>query len=90
MSDHQDKSIQVPIYQIRVEGHLGEHWADVFDGLDITLTDDGDTLLTGSVADQAALHGVLQRIRDSRMTLISVQRVQSVDVNQSSDSSQNE
>lgn len=75
MSDHQDNTTQTPIYQIRIEGHLGEHWADVFDGLDMTLTDDGDTLLHGLVVDQAALHGLLRRIRDSGMTLVSVIRL---------------
>lgn len=75
MSDQQDNTTQTPIYQIRIEGHLGEHWADVFDGLDMTLTDDGDTLLHGPVVDQAALHGLLRRIRDSGMTLVSVIRL---------------
>lgn len=77
MSEQQDNTTQAPIYQIRIEGHLGEHWTDVFNGLDITLTDDGDTLLHGPVVDQAALYGLLRHIRDSGMTLISVQRVQS-------------
>jgi hypothetical protein len=90
MSDHQDNTTQAPIYQIRIEGHLGDHWADVFDGLDMILTTDGDTLLHGSVVDQAALHGLLRRIRDSGMTLVSVRRVQSGDANQSNDHPQNE
>jgi hypothetical protein len=59
-------------YQIRLEGHLGRQWADWFDGLTITLGDNGDTLLTGPVADQAALHGVLKKVRDLGLTLISV------------------
>lgn len=75
MSDQQHNTTQASIYQITIEGHLGEHWADVFDGLDIILTEDGDTLLHGPVVDQAALHGLLRRVRDSGMTLISVQRV---------------
>lgn len=90
MSDHQDNTAQAPIYQIRIEGHLGEHWADVFDSLEITLTEDGDTLLHGSVVDQAALHGLLRRIRDSGMTLVSVRRVQSGDTTQSNQSPSNE
>jgi hypothetical protein len=90
MSDHQNDTTQAPVYQIRIEGHLGENWADVFDGLSIMLTDDGDTLLTGPIVDQAALHGLLRRIRDSSMTLISVRRVQSGDMNQSNDNPQNE
>lgn len=75
MSEQQDNTTPSPIYQIRIEGHLGEHWVDVFDGLDITLMDDGNTLLHGPVVDQAALHGLLRRIRDSGMTLISVTRL---------------
>lgn len=75
MSDQHDNTAQAPIYQFRIAGHLGDHWADVFDGLDITLTEDGDTLLSGPVVDQAALHGLLRRIRDAGMTLISVTRL---------------
>jgi len=75
MSDHQDNTTQAPIYRIRIEGHLGEHWADVFDSLDIILLDGGDTLLHGPIVDQAALHGLLRRIRDSGMTLVSVRRL---------------
>ena len=60
------------IYQIRLEGHLGRQWADWFDGLTITLTDDGDTVLTGLIVDQAALHGLLKKVRDLGMPLHSV------------------
>jgi hypothetical protein len=63
------------IYQIRLQGHLGRQWTDWFGGLTITLEDNGDTLLTGPVADQAALHGLLKRVRDLGMPLISVNRV---------------
>lgn len=63
------------IYQIRIEGHLGPQWSDWFGGLSVTLEDDGDTLLTGSVTDQAELHGLLKRVRDLGMPLISVNRV---------------
>jgi hypothetical protein len=63
------------IYQIRLEGHLGLQWTDWFDGLSITLEDNGDTLLTGPVADQAALHGLLRKIRDLGMPLLSVLQV---------------
>ena len=58
--------------QIRVEGHLGQHWAEWFGGLTITLEDSGETLLTGPVADQAALHGLLKRVRDLGIPLLSV------------------
>jgi hypothetical protein len=60
------------IYQIRLEGHLGHQWTGWFDGLAITQTAEGDTLLTGPVVDQAALHGVLKKVRDLGLTLISV------------------
>lgn len=60
------------VYQIRLQGHLGGQWADWFGGLTVDLTDAGETLLTGPVADQAALHGLLKKIRDLGMPLISV------------------
>jgi hypothetical protein len=60
------------LYQIRLRGHLSEQWADWFGGLTVELTDDGETLLTGPIADQAALHGLLKKIRDLGMPLISV------------------
>ena len=63
---------QPVIYQIRLKGHLGRHWTDWFDGLTITPDDNGETLLTGPVADQAALHGLLRRVRDLGMPLLSV------------------
>lgn len=61
-----------PIYEIRIAGHLSPHWMDWFDGLTITLEDDGNTLLSGPVADQAALHGLLKKVRDLGMPLVSV------------------
>jgi hypothetical protein len=63
------------VYQIRIEGHLGHQWSDWFEGLTITLEDNGDTLLIGPVVDQAALHGLLRKVRDLGMTLIWVIRV---------------
>ena len=62
-------------YQIRIEGHLGGQWTDWFEGLTITLEEDGDTLLTGPVVDQAALHGLLKKVRDLGLPLVSVVRV---------------
>ena len=66
------------IYQIRVEGHLGGQWAAWFDGLTITLAENGATLLTGPVADQAALYGLLKKVRDLGLPLLAVNCVNSV------------
>jgi hypothetical protein len=63
------------IYQIRIEGHLGDQWTDWFEGLTINLEDNGEMLLTGSVVDQSALFGLLKKVRDLGMPLISVNRV---------------
>ena len=63
---------QPTIYQIRVKSHLGSDWTDWFEGLTITLEEGGDTLLTGPVADQAALHGLLKKVRDLGMALVSI------------------
>ena len=64
------------VYQIRLKGHLGQTWTDWFEGLTITLAENGDTLLTGLVADQAALYGLLRKARDLGMSLLSVNRVE--------------
>ncbi len=64
------------IYQIRIKGHLGHQWTDWFEGLTITLEENGETLLTGPVADQAALHGLLKKVRDLGMPLLAVNRVE--------------
>jgi hypothetical protein len=62
-------------YRIRVRGHLGDHWSDSLGGLAVQRKDDGTTLLVGPVVDQSALHGVLARIRDLGLPLLSVDRV---------------
>jgi hypothetical protein len=64
------------LYEIRLKGHLDGNWASWFEGLTITLEDNGDTLLTGPVIDQAALHGLLKKVRDLGMPLVSVNRVE--------------
>jgi hypothetical protein len=66
---------QPMVYQIRIKGHLGSGWTDWFGGLSITLEDNEDTLLTGPVVDQAALHGLLRKVRDLGMPLLSVNRL---------------
>ena len=66
---------QSMVYQIRVRSHLNSDWTDWFDGLTITLEENGDTLLTGTVIDQPALHGLLKKVRDLGMTLVSVNPV---------------
>ena len=64
------------LYEIRVKGHLDDRWADWFGGLTITLKDNGDTLLTGPIVDQAALFGLLKKVRDTGMALLSVNRIE--------------
>jgi hypothetical protein len=59
-------------YKIRINGHLDPEWSDWFEGLTVTLEEDGNTLLSGPVTDQAALHGLLKRVRDLGMPLLSV------------------
>ena len=64
------------LYEIRIKGHLDDKWADWFEGLTITRADNGETLLRGSVVDQAALHGVLRTVRDLGLPLLSVIQVE--------------
>ena len=62
-------------YEIRLKGHLDPHWTAWFDGLHVRRDREGTTVISGSITDQAALHGVLQRIRDLGLPLISVVRM---------------
>jgi hypothetical protein len=64
-----------PFYQIRLKGHLDAQWTDWFEGMTITLEENGDTLLSGPVTDQSALHGLLKKVRDLGMPLISVVQI---------------
>jgi len=68
----QPDSSQPTIYKIRIKGQLDSQWTDWFGGLTITMEEDGTTLLTGPVIDQAALHGLLKKVRDLGMPLVSV------------------
>ncbi len=63
------------VYEIRVEGHLGPGWSDWFEGLAVFPLENGQTLLIGPLADQAALHGLLARIRDLNLKLVTVHRM---------------
>jgi len=79
MSDNHSQKIDPnpPMaYQIRLKGHLGQQWADWFGGVTITLKENGDTLLTYPVVDQAALHGLLRKVRDLGLPLLAVIRVE--------------
>lgn len=62
-------------YEIRLQGHMGEDWAVWFDGFSITCLEGGEMLLRGQVADQSALHGVLEKIRSLNLTLLSIRAV---------------
>jgi hypothetical protein len=69
LPEHYDGS---SLYEIRIKGHLDDRWTGRFEGLTIALEENGDTLLTGPVIDQAALHGLLKKVRDLGMPLVSV------------------
>ena len=65
----------IPQYEIRVKGHLGSRWATWFDGLSLVNEDDGTTVIRGEVADQAALHGLLHKLRDIGIPLVSLSQL---------------
>jgi hypothetical protein len=76
MASMGDKSESSPVYQIKVKGNLDERWSDWFDGFTITYPSEDETLLRGRVVDQAALHGILAKIRDLGLSLLSVERIE--------------
>ena len=75
MSDPSAEHAEPRFYEVRLEGHLEERWADRFGGMTITLAENGETVLTGPVIDQAALHGLLKKVRDLGLPLIAINRV---------------
>ena len=73
---HSDSNSGQPaVYQIRIKGHLGPQWSDWFEGMTITPQNNGDTFVTGPVVDQAALHGLLRKVRDLGVPLLSIMEV---------------
>jgi hypothetical protein len=64
------------LYEVRLRGHLDDRWSNWFEGMTITLEEDGHTLLAGPVTDQAALHGLLRKVRDLGLPLLSVNRIE--------------
>lgn len=64
------------VYRLTVKGHLGSEWSEWFDGLNITMADSGESVLTGPVVDQTALHGVLIKLRDLGLPLLSLTRIE--------------
>jgi hypothetical protein len=72
---HGEPGRQEPVYVLRVQGRLGAGWSAWFDGLDVLGADDGTTTIRGTVRDQAALHGLLQKVRDVGLPILSVTRV---------------
>jgi hypothetical protein len=73
---HKTAPNQPLIYQLRIEGHLEDQWADSFGGMSLSREENGDTLLTGKVVDQAMLHGLLKKVRDLGLSLVSINRVE--------------
>jgi hypothetical protein len=79
MQNNRTESGQAMIYQIRIKGLLSDQWSEWFQGLSIIPAGDGDTFLTGPAADQAALFGLLRKVRDLGMPLLSVNRIEGDD-----------
>ena len=80
----ESEHVRQEVYQIVVKGHLDSEWSDWFDGLSITLAENGETILSGPVVDQTALHGILIKIRDLGLPLLSLTRIETGRENESS------
>ncbi len=78
-------SVEPMVYQIRIKGHLGCEWTNWFEGLTVTLEDNGETLLTGPVCDQAALYGLLKKVRNLGLPLLSVSSIEPGEAEASAD-----
>lgn len=76
MDDHPIPAGRPAVYEIRLNGHLDEQWSEWFMGLTVLLETDGNTLLRGTIVDQAALHGILKKVRDLGIPLLSVNFVE--------------
>jgi hypothetical protein len=79
MTDEQQsnpEAHQRTVYQFRINGHFGQKWMNWFEGFTVTLEEDGNTVLSGTVVDQSALHGILKKIRDLGMPLLAVNQVE--------------
>ena len=72
----ESEHVRQEVYQIVVKGHLDSEWSDWFDGLTITLVGSGETILSGPIVDQTALHGVLIKIRDLALPLLGLSRIE--------------
>ena len=72
----ESEHVRQEVYRIVIKGHLDSEWSEWFDGLTITLVDTGETILTGPIVDQTALHGVLIKIRDLGLPLLSLTRTE--------------
>jgi hypothetical protein len=75
ITDREAKALAMDIYELQIKGHLDDRWSDWLGGLNIQRQDDGTTVLVGPLVDQAALYGVIIRIRDLGLSLLSVSRV---------------
>ena len=76
MANNPNAENQPMLYQIRIKGHLDQQWTAWFEGLAITLEENGNTLITGPVVDQAALHSLLRKVRDLGLPLLAVSRIE--------------